>query len=337
MKLSPLWQLLTLCSLILNPFYVSAKDALIRPLASHSLLTDIAQQENLMLAVGERGHILRSTDHGAHWKQVAVPTNSLLTSIFILDKNTAWVTGHEMTLLSTSDGGVTWQVSHRQAGEDQPLLDVWFKDRQNGIAIGAYGALLSTQDAGKNWHNAPLQLKPSQHDSSNATALEDEEFLPDYHLNNLMVARDNTLYIAAEAGFLYRSDDGGTQWQVLESPYEGSFYGIIETNDHTLLAHGLRGHIFRSTNRGQSWQLIPSDTTALLSGAKQFDDGAILIVGTGGAALLSKDDGQSFTPLHLGNRHSYASVVTPSSTQFITVGNHGIEKHTLTTKAENHD
>ena len=43
----------------------------------------------------------------------------------------------------------------------------------------------------------------------------------DFHLNQLAAAADGTLYIAAEAGHLYRSDDGGVTWLALPSPYAG--------------------------------------------------------------------------------------------------------------------
>jgi len=52
---------------------------------------------------------------------------------------------------------------------------------------------------------------------------------PDYHLNRI-VGVGNRLYIAAEGGQLYRSDDRGASWRVLPSPYEGSFFGLTDDN-----------------------------------------------------------------------------------------------------------
>ena len=58
----------------------------------------------------------------------------------------------------------------------------------------------------------------------------------------------NRLYVAAEGGQLYRSDDRGASWRVLPSPYEGSFFGLVPIRGEGLLAFGLRGHLFRSAD-----------------------------------------------------------------------------------------
>ncbi len=46
-----------------------------------------------------------------------------------------------------------------------------------------------------------------------------------FHLNQIVPAPDGTLFIAGESGFVYRSADGGENWDILEPGYEGSFYG----------------------------------------------------------------------------------------------------------------
>ena len=42
-----------------------------------------------------------------------------------------------------------------------------------------------------------------------------------------MMISDGTMYIAAEAGSFYRSDDGGENWITLATPYEGSYFGVL--------------------------------------------------------------------------------------------------------------
>ena len=74
--------------------------------------------------------------------------------------------------------------------------------------------------------------------------------------------RSGTLYVAGEAGHLYRSDDAGQSWFELPSPYEGSFFGAAAARRPTaVLAFGLRGHLYRSDDAGR--QLAgrsPADT-----------------------------------------------------------------------------
>ena len=89
---------------------------------------------------------------------------------------------------------------------------------------------------------------------------------PDYHLNRIVAAGGARLYIAAEAGHLYRSDDGGAHWQQLASPYEGSFFDVLPLGGDALLAFGLRGNLYRSEDAGASWRRLDSGTLAMLDG-----------------------------------------------------------------------
>ncbi len=59
--------------------------------------------------------------------------------------------GHDATILATQDGGLSWQQQFSSPELARPLLDVWFADSQNGIAVGAYGLFLRTTDGGQSW------------------------------------------------------------------------------------------------------------------------------------------------------------------------------------------
>ena len=55
--------------------------ALMLPKVPNSLLLDIAAAGNRLVAVGERGHILYSSDQGEHWVQAQVHTAVMLTLV----------------------------------------------------------------------------------------------------------------------------------------------------------------------------------------------------------------------------------------------------------------
>lgn len=72
-----------LFSLSSSPLFaeqVSATHGQIQPLATSSLLLDIAPVGDALVAVGERGHILLQQPQG--WQQVKTPVGSLLTKVF---------------------------------------------------------------------------------------------------------------------------------------------------------------------------------------------------------------------------------------------------------------
>ena len=68
---------------------------------------------------------------------------------------------------------------------------------------------------------------PKAGDRSAEDGSAEDEIGGDFHLNRIVGASGSRLYIAAEAGHLYRSDDAGRTWNELPSPYEGSFFGVL--------------------------------------------------------------------------------------------------------------
>lgn len=249
--------------------------ALVAPLAARSLLLDGAARGDLVVAVGERGHVLVSRDRGSTWRQSEVPSRSLLTGVWLHDERLGWAVGHDETILRTRDGGVTWERVRFEPEAERPLLDVWFRDAEHGFAVGAYGAFLVTADGGATWEERPIGEA-------------------DYHLNQIADDLEGRLYLAAEAGQLYRSDDGGESWSELASPYQGSFFGVLPLRDGALLAFGLRGNLFRSEDRGASWTELPTGIEATLMTGLELAGGRVLIAGLAGALLVSDDGGRSF-------------------------------------------
>lgn len=259
-------------------------------LASRSLLLDGAARGGLAVAVGERGHVLVSRDGGASWNQADVPTRAMLTGVWLHDESLGWAVGHDETIVRTRDGGATWELVHSAPENERPLLDVWFRDADHGIAVGAYGAFLVSDDGGTTWEE-----KPSVES--------------DFHLNQIAPAADGTLYIAAEAGNVYRSDDGGETWINLTTPYGGSFFGVLPLADGAVLVFGLRGHLYRSEDRGATWIEIPTGVEATLMAGLELVGGRVLIAGLAGVLLRSADGGRTFTAEAFDDRRGHAGAV----------------------------
>jgi len=290
----------------------AADDAAAVPskLAVSSLLLDGAQQTGLMVAVGERGHILYSIDQGHNWLQASVPTQTLLTGVHLYDSQFGWAVGHDATILRTQDGAKTWQLVYRDIEEDAPLLDVWFSTAQHGFAIGAYGLLLTTEDGGDSWQR-------------NMISEED-----DFHLNHITPTNDGALIIAAEAGMVYRSDDSGKQWLALPSPYHGSFFGSLPTSKQSLFLFGLRGHLFFSGNHGEQWQVVQTNTTAMLTAGLKGSDGRCYISGLSGVLLIAPHcNGNEIELKQLPGR-SGVSAMLQGDDAIILIGESGITRFT---------
>jgi len=275
-------------------------------LAAQSLALDAAAVDGALVAVGQRGHILISTDGGETWNQADVPTRANLTGVYFHDRNLGWAVGHDSVILRTDDGGVTWERMYWAPEDEAPFFDVWFSDASNGVAIGAYGSYYETSDGGATW---------------TFKAIGEES---DFHLHAIARSDNGRLYIAAEAGVVYASDDGGQTWTELPSPYHGSFFGVLPLDDDGVLIFGLRGHLFRSSDAGQSWTEVDTGTVAMLTDGVRLPDGRIVITGLGGTVLVSDDGGQSFELHQQESRRGIQAVVQATPDTLFLVGEFGV-------------
>jgi photosystem II stability/assembly factor-like uncharacterized protein len=286
---------------IKEQFASSSMASIKAPLASKSLLLDIAKVgQSKLVVVGEHGHILLSSD-AIHWQQAEVPLQTTLPSVFFINSKLGWAVGHDAAILHSQDGGLTWQVQQYKPELEKPLLDIVFKNPQDGIAIGAYGLFFRTQDGGKSWQNEFHDefLLPDDAQYLAELKQEDEEAYLDEassilsHFNRLVID-GRTMYLVGEIGLIAKSNDFGRSWQPFDEIYQGSFFDMARTNQGNLLVVGLRGHVFRSLKNGTPWQQRQTNTTALINDIVLSDDERIFLLGNSGTLLESDDDGQNY-------------------------------------------
>lgn len=276
-----------LLTLVISFSSYSSNEAYMARLAQESLLLDIEANNTVVYAVGERGHVLRSTD-GKNWQQMNVPTNVTLTAVTTFGDK-VWAVGHDATIMHLDSPDGQWQIQMVDVELQKPLMDVLFFDQIHGIAIGAYGNFYRTRDGGKNWTKEmhPEFLHPDDQAYLQELKEEDEAFyeqelasiLP--HLNRISKAGDRLL-LAGESGLLAYSDDLGVTWHRMESNYMGSFFDIQQTTDGRILAAGLRGNVFEYDAYEEQWVRIRSASKVSLNSIVSFPDGEIMIVGNNG-------------------------------------------------------
>ncbi len=276
-------------------------------LAAESMLLDAAVDGGRLIAVGERGHVLTSDNGGESWTQARVPTRSMFNAMAVAEGGRIWAVGHDAVIVHSADHGKSWSRQFYAPDLETPLLDVWFENAKHGLTVGAYGLFLETHDGGKKWTRRDV----------------DEE---ERHWNAIAESPDGTLYVAAEFGNVFRSRDKGKSWDVLTTPYGGTFFGALTLSDGTVLIYGLRGNVYRSADGGGTWQHIKTDTTASLLNGIQCADGTVVIVGLSGAILSSRDGGASFTTTNRPDRLGIASLVQLDSGALLLFGDDGASR-----------
>lgn len=270
-------------------------------LVTQSLLLDIKNINNeFLVAVGERGHIIRSTD-GIDWQQMSVPTKATLTSVFFASNKLGWAVGHDSTILHSQDGGITWSLQQSLPELERPLLSVLFSDALHGMAVGAYGSYYQTINGGKTWQQSYHLSLLSAEDMSYLMELKEEDtegyleerssLLPHF---NRVFEKEGVFYLAGELGLLASSINNGKTWQRLDEIYQGSFFDIAQVSQQRLLAVGLRGNIFTKSSEISAWRKIEVDTKALLNSIVLATEQKLFILGNSGVLLTSNNAGESF-------------------------------------------
>jgi photosystem II stability/assembly factor-like uncharacterized protein len=292
--------------LVAGGFVLGLVPAWAETVVPNMLLLDGALVGERLLAVGERGTILNSSDHGKTWQGLASPVKSTLTAIsFAPDGRHGWIVGHDALILATTDGGSTWGKQWQGGNLTDSFLDVLALDERHVIAVGAFGLCMETTDGGVTWKSRLL--------------LEE-----DYHLNRLARGPTGTLYLAGEHGTLLRSRDQGASWDAIHSPYDGSFYGILPLSDRRLLAHGLRGRLYVSDTDGDEWTPVANERRVLLLTAVQAAPGRIIAAGQARAFFAIDDRTMALEPCFPAMQTAVAELLLLPDGSLLALGEAGV-------------
>lgn len=274
-------------------------------LAAKVPLTGLVRAGDALVAVGDYGTVVRSTDSGKTWVQAEVPVSSLLTAVHFADAQRGWAVGHGGVVLATTDGGVSWSL--QQVLADRPvLLSVHFASADRGYAVGAYGSAWRTVDGGRNWTPMAVGSGPDA----------------DMHLNHIFSTRGGALFAAAETGLAFRSTDGGATWTSLATGVSGSLWSGLEGVDGEIVLLGMSGRVLSSRDRGDSWQVRENDSGQSLTGAALAADGSLIVVGSGGLILR----GATLAAEIRADRQNLAAVQLAPDGALVLAGQLGVER-----------
>ncbi len=126
------------------------------------------------------GTVMKTIDRGTTWLVQDVANDNFMS--MDIHGNEIWMCGYAGSVYHTTDGGVHWQ--RQRNGNDltlprYDLLDIKFKDEQNGWAVCDDGKMLHSDDGGNHWE---------EYDRFTTSALRSIAICPN---NDLLVAGDN--------------------------------------------------------------------------------------------------------------------------------------------------
>lgn len=309
----------------------------------------LARAGQRVVSVGERGVILLSDDAGRQWRQAkSVPVSVTLTAVAFADAQHGFAAGHSGVLLSTSDGGNTWQrqLEGKQAaqqlleaiqaqptgddaaqakrlaaaqrlvddGPDKPWLSLQFITPDQGLLLGAYNLALTTRDGGKSWQPLSPQLDNPQ----------------SLHLYGVAHQAEQQL-IVGEQGLLLASRDGGRHFERLAAPYRGSFFTAQPLAGGEWLVAGLRGNAWRSNASGREWTRVEGLPPVNITVSAHMGADGVLLINQAGQGFLSRDQGQHFEPVPLPPGPPVADALALPDGALITASFGGVRRIDLPT------
>lgn len=264
-------------------------------------MLSVDRVSNRLIAVGELGSISLSTDQASSWSKIDSPVDTSLTSVFMLNESTAWAAGHDATIIKTTNGGKHWEIMYSNIELDAPIFDIWFKDQKNGIAIGAYGLLLITNDGGINWKKEYLG--------------ED-----DFHLFSIIEGNDE-IFFASEMGGVYQFTDINN-WKYFNTDYEGSlFNGIVLDDSRELLLFSMQGNILQG--KDNSWNKVKLATSSVVNHSRYSKKWGIVAVGADGL-IIHGNNPNELKINYLEDRLPIANVQQLDNGDLVIVGKMGI-------------
>lgn len=305
----------------------------------------VANAGSRLVAVGLRGSIIVSDDSGKTWVQAQVPVSIDLVAVTFASAQSGWAVGHGGVVLHSSDGGMTWekQLDGLQASklaidfytrnpeqiadaegylskeknlaveqETQPFLDVYFADDRHGFVVGTFNRIFATEDGGKTW--APLM-----HRSGNPQ---------EWHFYSVS-GNDGQVYLSGEQGRVWRLDQTSQQFVAINTPYNGTLFGITALADGHVFAYGMRGSFFHSSDQGQTWQRSTLPFTSNVMRVIAAGEKRLLVVAQSGQVVQSQDGGQTFSPVTLNSPMPYFGAVLLDKGRLALAGAAGVRIEAL--------
>jgi photosystem II stability/assembly factor-like uncharacterized protein len=250
-------------------------------LATKSVLMAMVPNNNAILVVGERGHII-NWQNNDNWQQQQSPVSVAITDVTILSDGSKIAVGQDGVILKVDSNSTSWrkvfsgkkitlfkiaQLKKQHESLEQVILKTQDEDELEDLAYQLDDLAFAIEENQLELESGPNKPLLSVTRTSNDTLFASGAYgillksidkgetwqlasnqldNPDsYHLNAVIATVEDKLYIVGENGAGFYSTDVGQTWSVMTLPYSGSLFGILA---NTVRTHTSSTDNINSTN-----------------------------------------------------------------------------------------
>jgi photosystem II stability/assembly factor-like uncharacterized protein len=243
--------------------------------------------------------------------------------VFFLDQNRGWAVGSRGALLSTIDGGKSWQAKAHPT--EDTIRDIYFYDEQNGWLVcerniydlrsndESRAYLMNTSDGGQNWERVNMRGA-----------------VVDVRLVRAIFSPGGRGWAFGEGGAIYTTRDSGASWIRLRAPTPFLLLGgtFIDENSGWLVGAGAT--ILQTSDGGETWHHATLlNATNVRFNSISFVDGRLgWAVGSGGTIYRTINGGRTWQRQNSGVASDLLDVKFFDPVEGWVVGNQGTILHT---------
>ncbi|MGB3018063.1 MAG: YCF48-related protein [Ignavibacteria bacterium] len=170
-----------------------------------------------------------------------------------------------------SNSGWFWLNPQPQGNS---LNSIKFVNSQTGFAVGNFGTIMRTNNAGESWN------------------VFNTNFNNDLH--SIAFTNDNTIYVCGTEGIILKTTNSGISWNRILSSTSDTLFFVFFSDVNTGYICGDEGRILKTSDAGESWINQQSGVTNTLRGIYFLDNEKGFVCGKG-IVLKTTNGGNNWT------------------------------------------
>ncbi len=249
--------------------------------------------DNIGVAVGQGGTVIKTTDAGEEWTLVYSNINIWMNDVQF-DQNqpgVVWAAGMGGVIIKSMDFGSTWTVVRPFSTPDHTIRGISTRSGQLGYVsfVGYAGTFFETFNNGASFVQR-FDIPFTMHSIA---------YSPNFPV-------DGRGIISGTDGKVWNTTNFGANWIARNSNRFDYLNDVVFINPNEAMICGNNGTILRSTNWGRTWTVnVQYLTSEHLRSIDAFDN-KVTVCGDNGKIMTANDFGVTFIDqLNGENRHFY--------------------------------